>query len=36
MEFFSILSQGSFVFCMLPNFYQFFCLRNLLWYIFFL
>jgi hypothetical protein len=32
----TILSQGSFVFRMLPNFYQFFCLRNLLWYIFFL
>jgi exoribonuclease II len=23
-KFFSILSQGSFVFCMFPNFYQFF------------
>jgi hypothetical protein len=26
--FFSILSQGSFVFCMFPNFYQFFVLTN--------
>ena len=27
MEVFSILSQGSFVFCMFPNFYQFFVLE---------